>query len=204
MDVSESPARKANLENLPGNPGSTREDPDAASRFSSVVVLFYSNAVRAVLASRPPRLQSLRRRGVPRDRSVGFGARPCSRQSGCRVGLSPMRRLRRLGCVPHFAASLRCIHLQAVVTISSKERFAFQPRSCSASAGSATSAGGSPGRRGAMRVGTLRPVTCSILVSTCFTEEPWPVPRFSAREFPPPDKCSSADTCASARSFTWM
>jgi hypothetical protein len=41
MDVSESPARKTQPQELgPSNPGSAREDSDAASRFSSVAAYF--------------------------------------------------------------------------------------------------------------------------------------------------------------------
>src|SRR5271170_8257012 len=51
-----------------------------------------------------------------------------------------------------------CIQFQAVEIISSSEREAFHCSSSCAFRGSATSAGGSPGRRATTRRGTLFPV----------------------------------------------
>src|SRR3954463_1385143 len=56
--------------------------------------------------------------------------------------------------------------------MSSSERLAFHFNNFSASDGSATSSGGSPGRRAVMWVGTLCPVMRSTAVTTSFTEYP--------------------------------
>ena len=76
-------------------------------------------------------------------------------------------------------------HFQAVATISSSERLAFQLSSFSALLGSATNSGGSPGRAGAMRLGTSLPVTVLMVERTSRTEAPRPVPRLRATEAPP-------------------
>src|SRR5215471_1666785 len=69
-----------------------------------------------------------------------------------------------------------CIQFQAVETDCSKDRAAFHFRVFSALEGSATSIGGSPGRRGTMRLGT-GPQIFSTASRISFTEYPLPVPR---------------------------
>src|SRR5579872_1742192 len=59
------------------------------------------------------------------------------------------------------AAICRCIHAQAVETLSFNDRLVFQFRTLSARAGSATNEGGSPARRGTILTGTFFPVTSS-------------------------------------------
>ena len=54
-----------------------------------------------------------------------------------------------------------CIHFHAVATLSFSGRLALQRKSCCACVGSATSAGGSPARRGTIFVGTFLPVASS-------------------------------------------
>src|SRR6266567_4752915 len=61
-------------------------------------------------------------------------------------------------------------HFQALATICSSERFAFQFSSFSARDGSATSSAGSPARRAPIWVGTLCPVTLSTVATTSCTE----------------------------------
>ncbi len=81
------------------------------------------------------------------------------------------------------AACGRCsIHFQAVETISRRVRLAFHCKRVSARRGSATNAGGSPGRRGQRRSGTGLPVTSSTMAMTSRTEWPRPVPKFAAKD----------------------
>src|SRR4029077_20090932 len=104
----------------------------------------------------------------------------------------------------HFPALRTCSsHFHAVATISSSDRLAFHFSSFSARVGSATSSGGSPGRGGAVRLGTSRPVTRLMVERISRTECPWPVPRLTACE-DPAGRYSRARTWASARSLTWM
>src|SRR6185369_2581578 len=101
-------------------------------------------------------------------------------------------------------ACLLSSQAHAVETICSNDRLAFQFNNLWARRGSATNSGGSPARRGAMRFGTLCPVTCSIVETTSLTEAPVPVPRLSFTDSPPRERCSMPSTCASAKSVTWM
>src|SRR5207253_1451335 len=68
----------------------------------------------------------------------------------------------------HYA--LRCIHFHAVDTISWRERLGRHPSTCWARLESATRAGGSPARRGAIERGTARPVIRSTVLITSITE----------------------------------
>src|SRR3954468_3671088 len=75
-----------------------------------------------------------------------------------------------------------CFHFRTLATVSFKVRLAFQPSIWLARLGSATKAGGSPGRRGTVWRRTALPVTSSVVLITSSTEFPSPVPRFSAKE----------------------
>src|SRR5580700_8269348 len=97
-----------------------------------------------------------------------------------------------------------CIHCHAVLTLSRSERLVFHCSNCCARAESATRAGGSPGRRGTIFLGTFFPVTSSTAAITSFTDEPAPVPRFTVKEGFPACSLCSAFTCASARSTTFV
>jgi hypothetical protein len=68
----------------------------------------------------------------------------------------------------------------------------------------ATSTGGSPCRRAATTVGTLRPVTRSTAAITLRTEVARPLPRLSGSERCPDRNARNAATWARARSQTWM
>src|SRR3546814_4991102 len=61
-----------------------------------------------------------------------------------------------------------------------------------ASEGSATSTGGSPGRRGASSWGIDRDTIRLASARTSCTEQLWPVPRFAARDSPPSSSRLSA------------
>ena len=79
--------------------------------------------------------------------------------------------------------------MAADATISSSDdRLGLQPRIAVAFSGDATSAGGSPGRRGPMAKGTDRPVARSTAATTSSTVLPAPAPRFIAVVSPPARK----------------
>src|SRR5215469_2716201 len=88
----------------------------------------------------------------------------------------------------------RSSQFHAVLTISFRPRVAFHCNSDCALAGSATRAGGSPGRRGAILWGTLLPVIFSTAEITSCTEAPVPVPTLTAKLSLPNARCSRAFT----------
>src|SRR5262249_48997095 len=106
--------------------------------------------------------------------------------------------------VPYLVSSVTHRPLRAVPSVSDLDdllhrSLSFPSQYLGGANGSATTAGGSPGRRRAIR---NLPVTLSIPVTTSFTECSFPVPSLSAVADPPSRECSSPNACASARSFT--
>src|SRR5580692_7229884 len=108
-----------------------------------------------------------------------------------------------VNALPYLSTALcRCIQFQAVCTTSRSPRSAFHCSNFSAFRGSATNSGGSPARLGPIFRCTFLPVACSIAEITCCTEQPVPVPRFTAKLSLPLANRSKAFTCAVAKSFT--
>lgn len=80
-------------------------------------------------------------------------------------------------------------HRHAVAAIVSRDEYrGSQPKACRMLRASATSAGASPGLRGAYSTGTVRPEIRSTISTTCFTEWPVPVPQLNLALAPPPSK----------------